>query len=157
MSNCNQYPSSAVSSNSSSSASLLSIPLTITSNSCPRCSDKLYLPPSIEALKSVIPPVDPSPVNRSIPRCVQCDKVNTERAAYFAQFPPPTHMDPVAELERRMLQIKDKITLNIEVEGMKIALDVAKKQKGAKEKERDVGIREAWKGYHGIWGPPRTG
>lgn len=65
-------------------------------------------------------------------------------------------MDPVAELDRRILQITDKIASNIEVEGMKIALAVATKQKCAKEKERDVGIREAWKGYHGVWGPPKN-
>lgn len=65
-------------------------------------------------------------------------------------------MDPVAELDRRILQIADKIALNIEVEGMKIALAVATKQKCAKEGERDVGVREAWKGYYGVWGPPKN-
>lgn len=157
MSNSNQSPSPAHSSNLSSSASLLSISPTSTSNSCPRCSDKLYLPPSIEALKSVLPSVNPSPVNRSIPRCFQCDKVNAERAAYFAEFPPPTHVDPVAELERRILEMVDLIALDVKADRLKIALAVAIKQKGDKEMERDAGIKEAWKGFLGIWGPLRTG
>ncbi|ELR06190.1 hypothetical protein GMDG_07845 [Pseudogymnoascus destructans 20631-21] len=146
----------AHSSNSSSSEALSSIPLASTSSRCPRCSDTLYFPPSIETLESVFPSVSPSSVNRSIPRCVQCDKVNAERAAYFAEFPPPTHVNPVAELERRILQITDLIASNVQVDRMRIALAVVIDQKGAKERERDAGIREAWKDFCGIWGPPRT-
>ncbi|OBT93548.1 hypothetical protein VE01_08351 [Pseudogymnoascus verrucosus] len=144
------------SSSSSSSASLSSIPLASTSSRCPRCSDTLYLPPSIETLEYVFPSVSPSSVDRSVPRCFQCDKVNAERAAYFAEFPPPTHVNPVAELESRILQIRDYIASDIEVDGMKIALAVAIDQKSAKERERDAGIREALNEFCGIWGPPRT-
>lgn len=104
----------------------------------------------------MFPSVSPSSVNRSTPRCFQCDKVNAERAAYFAEFPPPTHVNPVAELERRILQIKDYIASDIQVDGMKIALAVAIDQKSTKERERDAGIRAAWKDFCGIWGPPRT-
>lgn len=156
MSNSSQSLSPTRSSNSSSSASLSSIRLTSTSGTCPRCSDNLYLPPSVEVLNSVFPSLSPSPVNRSIPRCFQCDKVNAERAAYFAEFPPPTHINPVTELEKSILKITDHIASGVQVNGMKIALAEAIRQKVAREGERDNGIREAWKDFCGIWGLPKN-
>lgn len=153
MTGSNQSPSPERLSNSPSSASLSSIPLTSTSNSCPRCSDKLYLPPPTEALQSVFPSVDPTSLNRSIPRCLQCDKVNAERAAYFAKFPPPTHVDPVAELESHILKMVDLIALGVQIDGLKIALDVAIKQKGDKETERDKENKRIWAEFWGVWGP----
>ncbi|KFY00240.1 hypothetical protein O988_03434 [Pseudogymnoascus sp. VKM F-3808] len=156
MSNTNQQLRSAsCQSNHSASASLLSISPTSTSNSCPRCSDKLYLPPPIEALKSAVPSVSPSTVNRSIPRCVQCDKVSAERDAYSAEFPPPTELNPVAELESKIIKIKSLIALNVKADEMKIALAVAEQRKSDTEKERDKGIKRAWDGFRSVWGPLR--
>lgn len=65
-------------------------------------------------------------------------------------------MNPVAELERDILRIKDTIASNIEAEGMKIALAEARERKANKEAERDAGIKEAWKDFIGIWGRPRN-
>ena len=115
----------------------------------------LYLPPTIEVLKSVFPSVIPIPVNRSHPRCVQCDKVNAERAAYFAEFPPPEHDNPIVALERHITKIENLIAEGIMVEGLGAALAVAKQQKSELEQRRDDGIRKSWEAFWGVWGVPK--
>lgn len=66
------------------------------------------------------------------------------------------HINPVVELEKSILKITDHIASSIQVNGMKIALAEAIRQKVAREGERDNGIREAWKDFCGIWGPPKN-
>ena len=101
-----------------------STPYTTRMTTCPACEHTLTLPPSINYILTHYPgSVKPlHGINRRIPRCKHCDLMAANNKAIDAEFPPPSHENPVVQIEKHIEEAKRLIEEDVRKDEMEAAL-----------------------------------
>ena len=129
-------------------------------STCPKCSTRLIQPPTLSALRIRFPALTvDSTLDRSQPRCQQCDEMLARRLATEAELAPPAYINHISKVERVIKKLRDLIDEDIEDEedasnSNSIVRDMQRKWVHMVQ-ERDANLKGAWNGYWAVWGVTR--
>ena len=95
----------------------------ITMARCMRCGYDLIIPPSLYYLQRRFPknPVDPT-IDRSIPRCKNCEEVNIKQKVENAEQPSSELSGSISELEMQIYEARNLIAEGVQAEALSKAL-----------------------------------
>ena len=124
---------------------------------CNRCSSPLRLPPppsSFHRPSGVSPfsPLQPLNLDRSRPRCLNCDIASTKQAIQSVITPPPSLIDPVEKITADMAKMDEYRRQGVMAPQMKEAIIGARRRLENTMREREGGVEKCWRRFGGVWG-----
>ncbi|KAL3426379.1 hypothetical protein PVAG01_03170 [Phlyctema vagabunda] len=123
------------------------------SQNCPTCDRVMTKPPSCEELKEKYPSIKPTYLtSRELLRCQRCDLLRANNLSIQAECPPPNFVNPTKRVERDIRDANEHIKNGVMVDGMRRILPNIWATWREMRVEQEVGIRNAWLEYWGIWG-----